>query len=126
MCVYFDFQTLKFKALLLVRSFSFPVARKPPKLVITMHPSIQEVDLATIDIFFNSITMTIQLCRQKDGKLWRGAKKKFEVLIKPFVHTLSLVGSIVADITASTNIVFYNIQLLVYKFLIYTSIFINF
>ena len=56
--------------------------------VITMHSSIPEVDLATDDVFFNSITTETQLCRQRDGKPWRGAKEKSEVLIKLFIHNL--------------------------------------
>jgi hypothetical protein len=101
---------LKFKALLLVRSFSFPVARQPQELVITMHPSIPEVDLTTDDVLFNSVTTETQLCRERDGKPWRGAKEKSEVLMKLFIHGLSAVGGIVADMTASTGIIFYNIQ----------------
>lgn len=101
---------MKFKALLLVRSFSFPVARQPQELVITMHPSIPEVDLTTDDVLFNSVTTETQLCRERDGKPWRGAKEKSEVLMKLFIHGLSPVGGIVADMTASTGIIFYNIQ----------------
>src|ERR1700738_1800498 len=81
-----------------------------------MHPSIPEVDLATDDVLFNSMAMETQLCRQRDGKPWRGAKEKSEVLMKLFVHGLSPVGGIVADMTASTGIVFYSIQLLVHIF----------
>jgi hypothetical protein len=76
--LYFDF--------ILVRSFSFPVARQPQELVITMHPSIPEVDLATDDILFNSITTETQLCRQRDGKPWSGVKGKSEILMKLFIH----------------------------------------
>jgi hypothetical protein len=101
---------LKFKALLLVRSFSFPVARQPQELVITMHPSIPEVDLTTDDVLFNSVTTETQLCRERDGEPWRGAKEKSEVLMKLFIHGLSPVGGIVAGMTASTGIIFYNIQ----------------
>ena len=42
-----------------------------------------------------------------------------EVLVKSFVHGLSLVGGIVVYMTASTSIVFYNIQLLVYMLFIF-------
>ena len=76
--------------------------KQPQELVITMHPSIQEVDLAIDDVLFNSITTKTQLCRQKDGKPWRGAKKKSEVLMKLFVHALSHVGGIIAYMIAST------------------------
>ena len=84
--------------------------------MITVHPSIPEVDLATEDVLFNSITTETQLCRQSDGKPWRGAKEKSEVVLKLFIHGLSLVGGIVADMTTSTGIMFYIIQLLVYMF----------
>ena len=123
---YFNFQTVKFMAWLLILSFSFLVARQPQELVITMYSSIQEVDLASYDILFNSITTTSQLCRQRDGKPWRGAKEKCEVLIKLFVHDLSLVGSIVANMIASIGIVFYDIQLLIFKILkLYLSIYFS-
>jgi hypothetical protein len=106
-----NLQTLKFKALLLVRSFASPIARQPQELIITADPSIPEVDLATDDVLFNSITTATQLCRKGDGKPWRGAKEKSEVLMKLFVHCLSPIGGIVADMTASTGIVIYSIEL---------------
>lgn len=87
-----------------MRSFAFSVERQPQELVITMHPSIPEVDLATDDVLFNSVTTTSQLCRERDGKPWRGAKEKSEALMRLFVHGLSPVGGIVADMTASTGI----------------------
>jgi len=84
------------------------------------------VDLATNDILFNFVTMTLQLCRKRDGKLEKGAKKKFEVLMKFFVHCLRLVGGITIDMVDFTGIVIYSIQLLFLKFflvnLIYTLI----
>ena len=69
----------------------------------------------TFYVLFNFITTTTQLCRQSDGKAWREAKVKSEMLMKLFVHGLSPIGGIVAYMTASTCITFYNIQLLVYK-----------
>ena len=107
---------MKFKALLLVQSFSFPIARQPQELLIITHPSISEVDLATDDVLFNLITTEIQLCRQRDGKPWRGPKDKSKVLMKLFVHDLSHVGGIVADMIASISFVFYSIQLLIHMF----------
>ena len=59
-----------------------------------------------------------QLYRQRDGKPWRSAKEKSKVLMKLFIHGLSPISNIVADMVASTCIVFYNIQLLVLCFLI--------
>ena len=79
--------------------------------MITIDPSISKVDLATDDVLFNSITTTSQLCRKGDGKPWRGAKEKSKVLMKLFVHGLSPIGGIVADMTASTGIVIYNFEL---------------
>ena len=86
----------------MVRKFSFPIARQPQELLITMHPSIPKVDLATDDILFKFITTETQLCRQRDGKPWRGPNEKSEVLMKLFVHDLSVVGGIVADMIVST------------------------
>jgi hypothetical protein len=77
---------LKFKALLLVQSFSFLVARQPQKLVITMHLSIPEVDLTTYDVICNFVTTETQLCRERDGKPWKGGKEKSKVLMKLFIH----------------------------------------
>ena len=97
--------------MLLVRSFLFSVAKQPQELVITMHPSIPEVDLAMDDVLFNPITTETQLFRQNDGKPWRSAKEKSEVLLKLFIHGLSHVGGIVANMIDFTGIMFYIIQL---------------
>lgn len=107
---------MKFKALLLVQSFAFSVAMQSQEFVITMYPLTEEVDLAIDDVFINSIITTTRLCRQRDGNLWRGTNEKSEVLMKLFVYGLSHVGGIVADMTISTCIIYYNIQIFVYKF----------
>jgi hypothetical protein len=107
---------LKFKALLLVRSFASPIARQPQELQISIDPSIPEVDLTTDDVLFNTITTTTQSCRKEDGKPWRGAKEKSKVLMKLFVHGLTPTSGIVADMTASTGIVIYIIESLFFVF----------
>jgi len=100
-----DLQTLKFKALLLVWSFASSIVRQTQELAITIDPSIPKVDLATDDFHFNSITTTTPLCRKGDGKPWKGAEEKFEVSMKLFVHCLSPIGGIMANMTTSTGIV---------------------
>lgn len=110
-------QTLKFKALLLVRSFTSPIARQPQELEISIDPSIPEADLVADDVLFNTITTTTQTCRKEDGKPWRGAKEKSQILMKLFVHGLSPTSGIVADMTASTGIVIYNIESLLFSIL---------
>jgi hypothetical protein len=69
--VHIILQTLKFKALLLVRSFvSSPssIARQPQELVISSDPSIPMVDLSVDDVIFNPITSKTQLCKLGDSK----------------------------------------------------------
>jgi hypothetical protein len=95
---------LKFKAILLVRSFTIPVARQPLDLVINPDPSFPEVDLASDDVLFNSVTSMTQLCSDGDGMPWRGAKEKSEALIHLFVQGLSPSNGIIADMTASTGL----------------------
>jgi hypothetical protein len=68
--VHIILQTLKFKALLLVRSFaSSPssIACQPQELVISSNPSIPMVDLSADDVIFNPITSETQLCKLGDG-----------------------------------------------------------
>jgi hypothetical protein len=82
--VHIILQTLKFKALLLVRSFvSSPssIARQPQELVISSDPSIPMVDLSANDIIFNPITIETQLRKLGDVKPWRGPKEKLEQLM---------------------------------------------
>ena len=52
----FDVQTLKFKAIVLVRSFSTPLARPPNEFVISSSDEFEDVDLASDDVFFNIFT----------------------------------------------------------------------
>jgi hypothetical protein len=64
-------QTLKFKALLLMRSFassSSSIACQPQELVISSDPSILMVDLSADDVIFNPITSENQLCKLGDSK----------------------------------------------------------
>ena len=55
-----DVQTLKFKAIVLVWSFtpfSTPLARQPKELVISSSDKFEDVDLANDDVFFNIVTV---------------------------------------------------------------------
>jgi hypothetical protein len=104
--VFIILQTLKFKALLLVRSFassSFSIARQPQELFISSDPSISIVDLSADDVIFNPITYESQLCKLGDGKPWRGPKKKFEQLMQLFIASLSPKDGIMVDLTTSTG-----------------------
>jgi hypothetical protein len=102
--VFIILQTLKFKALLLVRSFaslSFSIACQPQELVISSDPSISMVDLNVDDVIFNPITYVSQLRKLGEGKPWRGPKEKSEQLMQLFIAGLSPKDGIVADLTAS-------------------------
>lgn len=96
-------QTLKFKAILIVRSVPTSEARQPKNLTITPDPSVPQVDLACDDVLFNPVTSESQLIRKSDGSPWRGPKEKSDVLMKLFVHGLCPPDGIVADLTASTG-----------------------
>jgi hypothetical protein len=71
-------QTLKFKALLLVRSFassSSSIARQPQELVISSDPSIPMVDLSADDVIFNPITSESQLASLVMVSLGEGQRR---------------------------------------------------
>jgi hypothetical protein len=87
----------------LVRSFSMPVDRQPNDLVINPDPSFPDVNLATDDVLFNSVTSNIQLCNDGDGMPWRGAEEKSEALLHLLVQGLSPNNGIIADMTAATG-----------------------
>jgi hypothetical protein len=104
--VHIILQTLKFKALLLVRSFassSSSIARQRQELVISCDPSIPMVDLSANDVIFNPITSKTQLHKLGDNKSWRGPKEKLEQLMQLFITGLSPKDGIVTDLTASTD-----------------------
>ena len=67
-----DVQTLKFKAIVLVRSFSTPLVRQPKELVISSSDEFEDVDLARDDVLFNIVTTDIALKRNDGDKFWRG------------------------------------------------------
>jgi hypothetical protein len=79
------------------------MTRQPADLVINPDPSFPEVDLASDDVLFNSVSSKTQLCSDVDGMPWRGAKEKLEALIHLFVQGLSPSNGIIADMTASTS-----------------------
>ena len=51
-----DVQTLKIKAIVLVRFFSTPLVRQPEELVISSNDEFEDVDLASDDVLFNIVT----------------------------------------------------------------------
>ena len=98
--LYYSLQTLQFKAMLLVRSFT-SLARQPQELIISSDPSIPMVDLAKDNVLFNSITKDNQLYNSANNIRWRGPKEKSKQLMKIFIHGLSPKQGILADMTAS-------------------------
>jgi hypothetical protein len=80
-----------------------PVDRQPNELVINLDPSFPEVDLATKDVLFNSVTSNTQLCNDRDGMPWQGAKKKLEALLHFLVQGLSPSNGIIADMIVATG-----------------------
>lgn len=94
---------LTFKAILLVRSLPNAIARQPTPLTIEQDTFIPDMDLSTDDAIFNFVDSNSQLCKASDGKLWRGPKQKSDLLLKFFIHGISPLNGIVADLTTSTG-----------------------
>ena len=64
-------QTLKFKAIVLVRSFSTALVRQPKELVISSSDEFEDVDLASDDMLFNIVTASAMMMTNS-----RGAQRK--------------------------------------------------
>ena len=104
-----DIQTLKFKAIVLVRSFSTPLFRQPKELVISSSDEFEDVDLARDDVLFNIITGDTALKRNNGDTFWRGPKEKALSLLQLLISGLSPPGGIICDLTAGTVRVFCSI-----------------
>ena len=99
-------QTLKFKAIVLVRSFSSPLVRQPKEFVISSSDEFQDVDLASDDVLFNIVTADTALKRSDSNKYWRGPKEKAVTLLQLLISGLSPPGGIICDLTAGTGNLF--------------------
>ena len=95
-------QTPKFKAIVLVRSFSTPLVRQPKEFVISSSVEFEDVDLSNDDVLFNIVTADISL-KRKDGEFWRGPKEKTMSLLQLLISGLSPLGGIICDLTAGTG-----------------------
>ena len=98
-----DVQTMKFKAIVLVRSFSAPLVRQPKEFVITSSDEFDDVDLASDDVLFNIVTADTALKRKDGDKFWRGPKEKAVSLLQLLISGLSPPGGIICDLTAGTG-----------------------
>ena len=99
-----DVQTLKFKAIVLARSFSTPLVRQPKAFVITSSDEFDDVDLASDDVLFNIVTADTAHKRKDGDKFWRGPKEKAVSLLQLLISSLSPPGGIICDLTAGTCI----------------------
>jgi hypothetical protein len=99
-----DVQTLKFKAIVLARSFSTPLVRQPKAFVITASDEFDDVDLASDDVLFNIVTADTAHKRKDGDKFWRGPKEKAVSLLQLLISGLSPPGGIICDLTAGTGI----------------------
>jgi hypothetical protein len=99
-----DVQTMKFKAIVLARSFSTPLVRQPKAFVITSSDEFDDVDLASDDVLFNIVTADTALKRKDNDKFWRGPKEKAVSLLQLLISGLSPPGGIICDLTAGTGI----------------------
>ena len=99
----FNVQTLKFKAIVLVRSFSTPLARPPKDFVISSSGEFKDVDLVRDDVLFNIVTADSALKRTDGDTFWRGPKEKAVSLLQLLISGLSPPGGIICDLTAGTG-----------------------
>ena len=98
-----DVQTLKFKAIMLVQSFSTPLVRQPKEFVISSSDEFEDVDFSSDDVIFNIVTADTALKRKDNDKFWRGPKEKALSLIRLLINGLSPPGGIICDLTAGTG-----------------------
>jgi hypothetical protein len=96
-------QTLKFKAIVLVRFFSTPLVRQPKEFVSSSSDEFEDVDLASDDVLFNIVTADTALKRKDGDKFWRGLKEKAVSLLQLLISGLSPPGGIICDLTAGTG-----------------------
>ena len=89
-----DIQTLKFKVIVFVRSFSTPLVRQPKKLVISSSDEFEDVDLSRDDVFFYIVTIDTALKHNDGEKFWRGPKEKTLSLLQILISPLALQGEI--------------------------------
>ena len=99
----FDVQTLKFKAIVLIRSFSTPFSRPPKEFVISSSDEFEDVNLARDDVFFNIVTSNTALKRNNGDTFWRGPKEKAMSLLQLLISGLIPPGGIICGLTAGTG-----------------------
>ena len=96
-------QTLKFKAIVLVRSFPTPLGRQPKELLISSTEGFEDVDIARDDVLFNIVTADTAFKRNDGDSFWRGPKEKAVSLLQPLISGLSPPGGIICDLTVGTS-----------------------
>jgi hypothetical protein len=85
----FDIQTLKFKTIVMVRSFFTPLVRQPKEFVIFSSDEFEDIDLASDVVLFNIVTADTTLKRNDGDKLWRNPKENEMFLLQLLVNSLS-------------------------------------
>ena len=101
-------QTLKTRAIVLIRSFKSSLARQPKEHKFSEDPRFGKVKLGIDDVIHNVVTEESAL-KKADGSLWRGPKEKCVSLLQLFMTTFSPTGGIVVDLTAGTG-TFYELK----------------
>ena len=99
----FGIQTLKFKAILLVRSFSTPLVRQPKEFVITSSDKFEDVDLASDPVLFSIVTVDTALKRNDSDNFLRGPKEKAFSLLQLLMSGLSTPRGIICDLSVGTG-----------------------
>lgn len=92
-----------FRAVLLVRSFTKPVARNPKSLTIVTGPQFAKINLSKDDVLFNVVTEESALKRKDSDFLWRGPKEKSQALMELLIGGLTPENGIICDLSPGTG-----------------------
>ena len=98
-----DVQTLKFKAIVLARSFSTPLVRQPKEFVISSSNKFHNVDLANDDVLFNIVTANTALKCKDSDTFWKGFMEKAVSMLQLLISGLSFPGGIICDLSVGTS-----------------------
>lgn len=101
--IFFCLQTLKFKAIVLVRSLDAKIERQPKESVIASDHSFGDVERGNDDVVSNVLTLDKVLKGREDGIPWRGPKDKCDALLHLLFNGFCPSKGIVADLTAATG-----------------------
>jgi hypothetical protein len=106
--VTFVVQTIKFTAILLVRSFSATtrLKRMPLPFQMNIDKDLSENGMnLDDDVLYNFTDASSQLMKDDDVTPWRGPREKHSLFLQCLIDAFTKPEGIVADLTADTGII---------------------